>query len=121
MSHDESSYRRRRPEPGRDVVARDDVRLQVGREGEDRDPGGEDVSECIHLRCHNFTVSFTGVPRMGARIAAARTNAEVYARFSGSSRFVSFTHVHVMPAHVPDSAVRSAITSVRVNFGYSSL
>lgn len=49
VPHDERSYRRRGAEPGCDVVSGDNVRLQIGWEGEDRDPGGEDVSECVHL------------------------------------------------------------------------
>lgn len=49
VPHHESSYGSRSAEPGRDIVSCDNVRLQVGREGEDGDPGGEDVSECVHL------------------------------------------------------------------------
>lgn len=49
VPHHESSYGRRGAEPSRDVVTCDNVRLQVGWEGEDGDPGSEDVSECIHL------------------------------------------------------------------------
>lgn len=49
VPHDESSNRCSSTEPSRDIVAGDNVRLLVGWEGEDRNPGGEDVSECVHL------------------------------------------------------------------------
>lgn len=49
MPHDEDDGRRGPAKPGGDVVAGDDVWLFVGREGEDGDPGGEDVAEGVHL------------------------------------------------------------------------
>lgn len=49
VSHYERSDRRSGAEPGGDVVSRDNVRLQVGREGEYGDPGGEDIGEGVHL------------------------------------------------------------------------
>ena len=53
VPHNESDYRSRCPEPGRDVVAGDNIRLSVGWEGEDGNPGGEDVSKRVHL-CENI-------------------------------------------------------------------
>lgn len=48
LSYEQDTKCSRHTKAGRDVVARDNVRLQVGQEGEDGDPGGEDVGERIH-------------------------------------------------------------------------
>lgn len=101
VANDESSDRGGRPKPSRDIVTSDYVRLLTSREGENRNPCGEDVSKCIHLR-RTFSIALGGKTRK-----AAPTRAEMYARFSGSCLFTSFTHVQVMPAAVPPRAVRS--------------
>lgn len=107
VSHDKRSYGCRGAETGGNVVSRDDVRLQISGEGEDGDPSGEDVGEGVHL-VRGGMRQFTAIRRLNTtwKRRGGQTKAEVYARFSGSSRVVSFTHVQVMPAHVPDSAVR---------------
>jgi hypothetical protein len=101
VSHCENGYRSRCTKPSRNVVTGDYVRLLAGWEGEDGNPCGEDISERVHL---NGIISYRLTK---ARRKVALTIAEMYARFSGSCLFTSFTQVHVMPAHVPARAVRS--------------
>jgi hypothetical protein len=49
VSDSKDNEHSRTTESGRDVVTGDDERLLVGWEGEDGDPGGKDVGECVHL------------------------------------------------------------------------
>lgn len=65
VPHDEGSYRCRRAEPSRDVIPRDNVRLQVGWEGENWYPGGEDVSECVHLEYLSIDQLTAGTRTLG--------------------------------------------------------
>lgn len=101
VSHGKSCYRSRCSKSGRDVVTSDDVWLLAGREGEDGDPGRENIGERVHLN------EFVNNRLIRESRKVKPTIAEIYARFSGSCLFTSFTQVQVMPAAVPPSAVRS--------------
>jgi hypothetical protein len=49
MPHDERCCRSGCSKAGRDIVTGDYVRLLAGWEGEDGNPGSEDISERVHL------------------------------------------------------------------------
>lgn len=108
VADDEYSHCGRCSESSCDVIASNDVWLKVGRESEDGYPRRENVGERIHLVVTGRVSSYC-LGNCDLKLKKAKqTIADTYARFSGSSRFVSFTHVHVMPAHVLARAVRSS-------------
>ena len=49
LSHDQNDGNRTSTKAGRDIITSNDIRLLVCWKGKDGNPGGEDISESIHL------------------------------------------------------------------------